>query len=279
MDKIIINGEECRRVKNFQRYHISESGRVYRTETGKKRSWRTKGKVYINELKVHFRTRNGKLRHGQLSLTDKKGKLHNVLAAPLVALAFGVIPDEIDMKKQAIDYKDGNKKNLHYTNIKVVKKVHPNSKLNKEDVKHIKKQIKMGIPLRTIARFFRVSEMQINRIKTGENWGNGKRKIKAPEAPFEIEDGRIRKYIATFDKKKAPDGIKKEFTVKRNPDNPIDNTIQGIVNGYKLSLKHRNITRAQQIVKKLNNYFFDIKTNEEVNTLMVKKNIESHSNT
>ncbi len=256
MDKLIINGEECRRIKNFERYHISESGRVYRTDIDKKRSWRTKGKVYINELKVHFRYRKGNLRPGHVSLTDTEGKLHNVTVAPLIAVAFGVISDELNMNKQAIEYKDGNRKNLHYTNLVVVKKIHPNSKLNREDVKHIKKQIKMGIPLRTIARFFRVSEMQINRIKTGENWGNGKRKIKAPEAPFEIEDGRIRKYIATFNKKKTVDGIKKEFTVKRNNNDPTDNTIQGIVNGYKLSLKHRNITRAEQLVKKLNNYFF-----------------------
>jgi len=74
MDKIIINDEECRQVMDYERYHISESGRVYRTETGKKRTWRTKGKVYIRESKVHFRIQNGKLRQGQVGLTDVNGK-------------------------------------------------------------------------------------------------------------------------------------------------------------------------------------------------------------
>lgn len=265
MDRLIINGEECRKIIDFERYHVSESGRVYRTETGKKRSWRTKGKVYINESKVHFRIQNGKLRQGKVSITDTKGKLHNVAVSPLVAFAFGLIEDKINKKEQEIVYKDGNKKNLHYTNLFVTAREYSNSKLNSKDVKHIRKQIKIGIPLRRIAWVFGVSEMQINRIKTGENWGNGKRKIKAPVAPFKIKDGRMRKYIATFDQKKIINGIRKHFAIKRNPDNPTDNLIVGIINGYKLTLKHTNITRAEQSAEKLNEYFFDNKNDE--NTL------------
>ncbi len=265
MGKIIINSEECRKVISFERYHISETGRIYRTETGKKRSWRTKGKVFINEIKVHFRIQNDKLRQGFASLTDTEGKLHNVAVAPLVAIAFGVLLKKMNKKKQAIDYRDGNKRNLHYSNLFIIGKTHINSKLNSKDIKHIKKQVKLGIPLRRIAWVFGVSEMQINRIKTGENWGNGKRKIKAPVAPFEIKDGRIRKYIATFDKNKTVIRIKKPFMVKRNSGKSTDNLIVGIVNGYKLSLKHTNITRAKRIVEKLNKYFFDLKT--ETNTL------------
>ncbi len=265
MGEIIINSEECREVINFERYHISESGRIYRTETGKKRSWRTEGRVFINEIKVHFRIQNNKLQQGFASLTDMEGKLHNVAVAPLVAIAFGVLSKKLNKKKQAIDYRDGNKKNLHHSNLIVAEKIYANSKLNSKDIKHIKKQIKLGIPLRKIAWIFGVSEMQINRIKTGENWGNGKRKIKAPLAPFEIKDGRIRKYIATFDKNKTVIKIKKPFIVKRNADKSTDNLIVGIVNGYKLSLKHTNITSAKRIVEKLNKYFFDFK--KEINTL------------
>lgn len=265
MGEIIINSEECREVKNFERYHISESGRIYRTETGKKRSWRTEGRVFINEIKVHFGIQNNKLQQGFASLTDMEGKLHNVAVAPLVAIAFGVLSKKLNKKKQAIDYRDGNKKNLHHSNLIVAEKIYANSKLNSKDIKHIKKQVKLGIPLRRIAWVFGVSEMQINRIKTGENWGNGKRKIKAPLAPFEIKDGRIRKYIATFDKNKTVIRIKKPFMVKRNSGKPTDNLIVGIVNGYKLSLKHTNITRAKRIVEKLNKYFFDFK--KEINTL------------
>ncbi len=265
MGEIIINSERCREVIDFERYHISESGRIYRTETGKKRSWRTKGRVFINEIKIHFRIQNNILRQGFVSLTDTEGKLHNVAVAPLVAIAFEVLSKKLNKKKQAIDYRDRDKRNLHYSNLFVVEKKYINSKLNSKDIKHIKKQIKLGIPLRRIAWVFGVSEMQINRIKTGENWGNGKRKIKAPEAPFEIKDGRIRKYIATFDKKKTVIKIKKPFIVKRDSSKPTNNLIVGIVNGYKLSLKHTNITSAKRIVEKLNKYFFDLET--ERNTL------------
>ncbi len=256
MEKLTINGEECRQIISFERYHISESGRIYRTEVGKACSWRTKEKVYIRESKIHFRVCNNNIRQGQASLTDSEGKLHNLTVAPLIAIAFDIISDKL-RKKETIAYKDGNKRNLHYSNLFVTAKEYTNGKLKQEDVKHIKKQIKEGVPLSTIARLFNVSEMQISRIKTGENWGNGKRKIKAPKAPFEIENAKIRRHVATFDKKRIPEKIKKRFIIKRNLENPTDNVIWGIINGYKLSLKHTNITRATKVAEKLNEYFFD----------------------
>ena len=260
MGDLTINNEKCYIVSGFERYHISESGRIYRTDSDKKRSWRTKGKIYISENKIHFRIRNNKLRPGLVSLTDTEGKLHSVSVASLVAITFGITTrKQLETKKQTIGYKDGNIKNLHYSNLILTERRKANSKLSLEDVKHIKKHIKKGVPLNKIAYLFSVSEMQINRIKTGENWGNGKRKIKAPKVPFEIEDGRVRKYIATFNKEETTKNIRKTFSVKRNPKIPTDNTIVGIVKGYKLSLKHKNITRAREIVERLNKYFFDYK--------------------
>ena len=122
-DYIIINGEKCRQIIGFERYHISESGRVYRTDSDKERSWRTKGKIYINENKIYFRHHNNKLRQGLVSLTDAKGKLHNVIVAPLIAIAFGIATRKIlQSKKQMIGYKDGNKQNLHYSNLILIEK-------------------------------------------------------------------------------------------------------------------------------------------------------------
>jgi hypothetical protein len=257
--KMLINGEECRKISSFERYCISESGRIYRTESDfdLKTEDIKIDSLLVRELKVHFRMYKNVLRQGFASLTDTKGNLHSVAVAPLVGIAFGLLTENLNNKKQTIGYKDGNKKNLHYTNLFVTKREYSNYKLTQRDVKSIKKHIRLGIALRKIAWIFGVSEMQINRIKTGENWGNGKRKIKAPVAPFEIKDGRMRKYIATFNQEKITSGIKKRFTIKRNPESPTDNLIVGIINDYKLSLKHSNITRAAQIVENLNNYFFD----------------------
>lgn len=273
METKTINNEECRLIDGFERYHISEFGRIYRTETGRPRSWRTKGKAYINEVKLHFRLHNGKLRQGFASLTDVEGKLHNIAVATLVAIAFDIMPEDFNKKKSMISFKDGNKQNLHYSNLVINKKTYVSSKLTALDVREIKKHIKNGIPLKRIGEMFAVSEMQISRIKTGENWGNGKRKILAPVAPFKIKDGKMRRYIATFESQKVASGIKKRFTIKRNPDVPTDNLIVGIVNGYKLSSKHSNITRAEMFVKKLNIYFFgkkaDQKNNSVVNTEFV----------
>tara|TARA_B100000809_G_scaffold264452_1_gene320302 strand:- start:1365 stop:2153 length:789 start_codon:yes stop_codon:yes gene_type:complete len=258
---LIINSEECRNIIGFEKYHVSESGRIYRTDTDKKRSSKTKDKIYLSENKVHFKLINGKLKQGNVYLTDKNGKFNNVTISPLIARAFGVINKKKLSHRQEIGYKDSDEKNLHYTNLFIKKRVYTNtnSKLNKEDVKHIKKYIKQGISLRRIGQLFSVSDMQINRIKTGENWGNGKRKTKAPKAPFEIKEVKMKKYIATFDREQTVSGIKKRFTIKRNPKNPTDNLIIGIVNGYKLSLKHTNITRAKKSVQNLNEYFFENK--------------------
>ncbi len=265
MENLVINKEKCQRIIGFERYHVSESGRIYRTDIDKKRTWRTIGREYINENKIHFIVRNGELKGAYVSLTDNKGKLHNVAVSSLVAISFGIISKKLNKKKKIIAYKDGNKRNLHYSNLEVIDRVYSNSKLTLKDVKHIKKLIKKEIPLNKIANLFGVSEMQINRIKTGENWGNGRLKIQKPKAPFEIKDGRIRRYISTFDVTETITNLRKTFSVRRNPENPIDNTIVGIVEGYKLSLKHKNITRARQIVIKLNEYFFDYKTKK--NTL------------
>lgn len=44
------------------------------------------------------------------------------------------------------------------------------SKLKESDVRIIKHQLELGVPGATLARTFGVSEMQISRIKKGENW-------------------------------------------------------------------------------------------------------------
>ncbi len=261
MKSLSINNEECRSIDGFDRYHISESGRVYRTDLNTPRSARSKDKIYLSENKVHYKIGKNTLRHGRVSITDNTGKLHNKSLSTLVCMAFNNLKEEEIDKSKEIGYRDEDNKNLHYSNLYLRPKSLPNYKLNKKDVQYIRKYIRKKVPLNKIGKIFNVSEMQINRIKTGENWGNGKRKIKAPKAPFEIEDVKIRKYIAIFDRTKTAEGIKKPFKIKRNPDKPTDNLIVGILKGYKLTLKHTNITRANENVEKLNRYFF----NNEVN--------------
>ena len=45
-------------------------------------------------------------------------------------------------------------------------------KLKESDVRIIKHQLNMGVSGAVLARTFKVSEMQISRIKSGENWSD-----------------------------------------------------------------------------------------------------------
>jgi len=47
-----------------------------------------------------------------------------------------------------------------------------NSKLKAEDVKVLKSMLEKGIKQNVIAKLFSISEMQVTRIKRGENWAH-----------------------------------------------------------------------------------------------------------
>lgn len=47
-----------------------------------------------------------------------------------------------------------------------------NSKLKEKDVFQLKSMLKRGVAQSTIAKLFCISEMQVTRIKRGENWGH-----------------------------------------------------------------------------------------------------------
>lgn len=102
-----------------------------------------------------------------------------------------------DTNKTKVIHKDYNKLNNHVYNLAWASqeevsarfKNHPknilralkkkesvvtNQKLTSSDVLVIKKRLKKGYTLKRLARQFSVSDMQIHRIKTGENWANVK---------------------------------------------------------------------------------------------------------
>ena len=139
MGELRINNERCLNIIGFERYHVSESGRIYRTDVGKKRSNSTKDKIYLSENKVHFKLINGKLKQGNVYLTDKNGKFNNVAISPLIAKSFGILSKKKLPPRKKIGYKDSDETNLHYTNLFITDRIQKNSKLNNEDIKQIKK--------------------------------------------------------------------------------------------------------------------------------------------
>lgn len=52
-----------------------------------------------------------------------------------------------------------------------------NTRLKERDIIQLKMMLQRGIPQVKIAKLFCISEMQVTRIKRGENWGD----VKVPE--------------------------------------------------------------------------------------------------
>ena len=174
-----IEDEEWREIPFAEKkYEVSSYGRVksycYNKEDGKiLRPGLTKGFHTVT-----FKT---------------EGRKRTFLVHKLVAMMF--VPKDDENQEIAI-HLDWNKRNNHYKNLQWVtrqaaydrimprlqeinkiknKGIVRNSKLKPEDVERLKTMLEKGIKQNVIAKLFSISEMQVTRIKRGENWA----KIKA----------------------------------------------------------------------------------------------------
>ncbi len=154
------------------KYEISNFGRIKSYVQQKKR-----GKI-LNPSKI-----------GGFCVISLKyqGKPKHFLVHKLVAEAFVPKKKETD---NVVIHLDWNKSNNYYKNLKWVskeesyKRMHEKlredrkkkgkivtySKLKKEEVSLIKSMLERGVKQKIIAKMFCVSEMQITRIKRGDNW-------------------------------------------------------------------------------------------------------------
>jgi len=156
-----------------KKYEVSDYGRV--------RSYcydKTNGKILKPGLTKGFHTVTFKT-------YDKK---KTFLVHKLVAIVF--VPKENE-NQTIVTHIDWNKRNNHYKNLRWLTKeeayarimprlqeinkiknkgIVRNSKLKPEDVKVLKGMLEKGIKQNVIARLFSISEMQVTRIKRGENW-------------------------------------------------------------------------------------------------------------
>lgn len=157
-----------------KKYEVSNYGRVKSYCYNK-----TEGKVLRPGITKGFHTVTFKT----------EGKKKTFLVHKLVAMVF--IEKESDDQTIAI-HLDWNKKNNYFKNIQWVtreaayerimprlqeinkiknKGIVRNSKLKPEDVKVLKGMLEKGVKQNVIAKLFSISEMQVTRIKRGENWG------------------------------------------------------------------------------------------------------------
>ncbi len=170
-----IDDEEWLEVPNSNnRYHVSNYGRV------KSFSFKKDGQIMkCPEIKgfKYVKLKINKIQHHYY--------VHKLVA-------------EVWLSKQSeqhiyVTHLDGNLKNNHISNLKWLtkeeltnqhrefkeknntskkQKVISNSKLNEKDVILIKTMLQRGVTQPIIAKMFCVSDMQVSRIKRGENWGH-----------------------------------------------------------------------------------------------------------
>jgi DNA-directed RNA polymerase specialized sigma subunit len=157
------------------RYHVSNYGRVKSFYYDK-----IDGKI----LKFH-EVKGFKTVHLRLNKKSQTYYVHKIIA-------------EVWIPKPSEDYSfvthlDGNIKNNHISNLEWMNKeklmVHHrelrktlnkprrrgvicNSKLKEKDVMLLKSMLHRGVTQAKIANMFCISEMQVTRIKRGENWGH-----------------------------------------------------------------------------------------------------------
>ena len=256
-----INGENCKAIPGFSRYVISENGRIYRilalNKNEKKVQKDSPENLFIRESQVQFYKKKSRGRWSQVGLVNNAGKFTTAAVEKLLCNTFDLWPDS--KNKFSISFKDGNHKNISISNVETSPQKPNNSKLTIDQVKDIQKLISKKVSLRKIADTYGVSDMQICRIKSGENWRKGGRITPVPQPPFKVEDSKLRRFLGTFEYSEIDKTIRRPFTIKRS-DNPTDNKIIGVVNGFRLTKSHKNISRARILVFKLNTHFF----NEEI---------------
>ena len=152
-------------------YEISNYGRIISYKQS------TKG-----ELKRVNRVNNYKA----VSFRQKKGKNTARYVHKLVAETF--IPNDDPKNKVTVIHLDHNKDNNHVSNLKwatrqeaarhrrkKMKNKAPNTKLTESDVIRLKKRLfdpKRKTRIKILAKQFGITEMQVWRIKSGENWGH-----------------------------------------------------------------------------------------------------------
>lgn len=168
-----LRGEIWRKVKEADnRYEVSNFGRV------RSLTHNNDGKLLTGKIVGGYRCID-------IRIGDKR---HNVYVHKLVAQYF--IPKD-SKNKTAVVHIDWDKKNNHYKNLKWAthadvfrrnekkyKGVRDafrgsntfNSKISKADVRAIRKLLEEGIKQKKIAKKFKISEMQVTRIKRFDNW-------------------------------------------------------------------------------------------------------------
>lgn len=122
-----------------------------RTETGKK-------KFYIHRLTAEVWIPKPTENHTFVSHIDRKLKNNHVSNLEWHT------QESLTKKHKEIALKD----NKGATRQRIVR----NSKLTETDVKLLKSLLEKGVVQAKIAKLFCISEMQVTRIKRGENWGH-----------------------------------------------------------------------------------------------------------
>lgn len=184
---MVEKGEKYRKLEDEEWRAVPGSNNLYWVSSyGRVKSfviYKDKGRIIKNSVVKNFK-------FIQLKYNNR---INRFFIHKLVAEVWLGKPSE---KHTIVTHIDRNLNNNHYTNLQWLTpeeagkrngehfkklftgKTHPgerhNCKLKVSDVIQLKKMLQLGTPQSKIAKMFCISEMQVTRIKRGENWGDVK---------------------------------------------------------------------------------------------------------
>jgi hypothetical protein len=171
-----IEGEEWRIIPGTnERYQVSNYGRIKSFSLNKRDGKILKCSVVNGYNMITISTETGKRRYYTHKLTahvwlTKPSDDHNYVTHLDGKLKNNHISNLEWHTKESLSkrHQEVALQKSKITGIKIVR----NSKLTESDVKLLKSMLARGVVQARIAKLFCISEMQVTRIKRGENWGH-----------------------------------------------------------------------------------------------------------
>lgn len=253
-----VQGEIVKPIQGFEKYIISEYGRVYRVVKSAKHLNKillpnSNVKIFCEIKRVYVITPPDN-EYYSIPLWDNNNKLTSRALHRLVYETFGHKLDGTHHTYK-FDFIDGNCKNLHIDNIHVSLKVNYGKKITPQIEQRITELHEKGMNVSKVSLIVGVPVDIVKRILIGTFRGKIKDK-ELGEFPVRVKDESILELLKAFKFEKINgENISRKFALRFNPKDLLDITVVGRIEGSKFKKRYKDVALAKKDAKLLNDYF------------------------